>query len=104
MRGHEMTERPTIAEGDVGPDVADLLRMLLGLEGTGGLAYYFDHALTEATKFYQRSRGLAVDGIVGPQTWDALESDAPPYVPPGLPPPLPPEAVTAIGEIATRSE
>jgi hypothetical protein len=35
-------------------------------------------ALTEqAVIDYQRTRGLEVDGIVGPQTWDALDSAAP---------------------------
>jgi hypothetical protein len=31
---------------------------------------------------------LDVDGIVGPQTWDALDTDMPPYQVPGMPPPL----------------
>src|SRR5262245_43563312 len=91
-----MSERPTIREGDVGADVRDLLNLLP--------TYYFDNALTQAVKSYQRSRGLDVDGIVGPQTWDALESNAPPYVPPGLPPPLNNIVVDGICRIARDSD
>jgi hypothetical protein len=80
-----MTDRPTIREGDVGSDVKDLLDLLP--------TYYFDASLTEAVENYQRSRGLEVDGIVGPQTWHALESNAPPYVPPSLPEPMSPPAL-----------
>jgi len=91
-----MSDRPTIREGDIGPDVKDLLDMLP--------TYYFDHALTEAVKNYQRSRGLEVDGIVGPQTWEALEGSAPPYVPPDLPVPMSQAMQDEICRIAADSE
>src|SRR5215471_8638191 len=87
--------RPTIRQGDVGPDVKDLLNLLP--------TYYFDAALTAAVEDYQRSRGLDVDGIVGPDTWAALESDAPPYVPPGLPPMLPSDVQAEVERIAINS-
>jgi hypothetical protein len=74
----------------------DLLRLLP--------IYYFDATLTRAVEAYQRSRGLDVDGIVGPQTWNALESNAPPYVPPGLPPPMSAEMIEAICELALDSD
>jgi len=96
-----MTDRPTIRKGDVGPDVMDLFEMLP--------TYYFDDALDKAVRDYQRSRGLSVDGVVGPQTWNALESDAPPApepIPPpveGLPPPLSTADQDNIGDIAATS-
>jgi hypothetical protein len=90
-----MATRPTIAEGDVGYDVKDLLDLLP--------TYYFDAALTRAVEDYQRSRGLTVDGIVGPKTWAALESQAPPYVPPGLPPPMPQSLIDQIIAMAAQS-
>ena len=89
------TTRPTIGEGDVGSDVRDLLDLLPTL--------YFDDALTRAVMDYQRSRGLTADGIVGPVTWAALESQAPPYVPPGLPPPMPQALIDQICAIAAKS-
>jgi len=89
------TDRPTIRQGDVGPDVMDLLRLLP--------TYSFDDTLTAAVKDYQRSRGLDVDGVVGPQTRDALETDAPPYVPPGLPQPLSATDQKNIEDIAATS-
>jgi Putative peptidoglycan binding domain len=90
-----MANRPTIAEGDVGPDVKDLIELLP--------TYYFDATLTRAVEDYQRSRGLTVDGIVGPQTWAALESQAPPYVPPGLPAPMPQAMIDYIAAGAAKS-
>jgi peptidoglycan hydrolase-like protein with peptidoglycan-binding domain len=90
-----MTGRPTIRQGDVGTDVKDLLNMLP--------TYYFDQALTNAVENYQRSRNLDVDGVVGPDTWNALESNAPPYVPPGLPSPLTPQEQADIEDIAASS-
>src|SRR4029077_18023657 len=45
---------------------------------------------------YQSSRGLEVDGCVGPETWQALYDDKPP-----LPPPEPPPgALTLVQEMA----
>ena len=90
-----MTERRTIREGDIGTDVRDLLRLLP--------TYAFDETLTNAVMDYQRSRGLEADGIVGPQTWAALESGAPPYMPPGLPLPMSPSMQDSIEDIASSS-
>lgn len=60
--------------GDTGEPVRDIQDRLLGL----GLATdpdprgEFGPATGEAVQAFQRSRGLGVDGIVGPDTWRAL--------------------------------
>lgn len=36
---------------------------------------YFGSRTEEAVRNYQRSRGLAVDGIVGCNTWRSLQED-----------------------------
>lgn len=42
---------------------------------TNGLDGIFGSATLEAVRAYQRSRGLAVDGIVGCNTWRALQEE-----------------------------
>ena len=95
-------DRPTLEEGDEGPDVIDLQRMLPRFKGE--IDGDFGPVTEQAVIDYQRSRGLEVDGIVGEQTWRALYEDAPPVPPP----PPPPGALTArqqviIKEIANSS-
>jgi peptidoglycan hydrolase-like protein with peptidoglycan-binding domain len=67
----------TIQNGSTGPDVrwAQYLlvrRLILGdatqIDGS------FGPKTEEAVKEFQQAAALAVDGIVGPQTWGALES------------------------------
>ena len=73
-------DRPTLSDGDEGEDVVDLQRMLPRFEGERDGDF---GPITEtAVRDYQRSRGLASDGIVGPITWDALYSRLPPIPPP----------------------
>ena len=62
--------------GDRGPAVADVQATLVGL---GLLAarpgdQVFDDATDQALRQFQQERGLSVDGIVGPVTWQALVS------------------------------
>jgi len=56
------------------------LRRLIAQVPDGGLAYVdsgrFDTALREALKEFQRSRGLATDGIAGPRTLIQLHNSA----------------------------
>lgn len=42
---------------------------------TGGLDGIFGSQTQNAVKSYQRSRGLAVDGIVGCNTWRSLQEN-----------------------------
>lgn len=42
---------------------------------TGGLDGIFGNQTKSATMAYQRSRGLAADGIIGCNTWRSLQED-----------------------------
>lgn len=79
--------RPVLERGDSGPDVVDLQTMLphFPSEVDGD----FGSITEEAVIDYQRSRNLEADGVVGPQTWQALYDEAPP-----VPQPVPPGALT----------
>lgn len=95
-------DRPTLARGDQGSDVLDLQRMLPRFPGE--FDGDFGSVTEDAVLNYQRSRGLAADGIVGEQTWTALYEHKLPV----KPPPLPPNALsyaqqTAIMAIANNS-
>lgn len=60
-------ERPEIKFGSTDPSVLELQR-LLGIAQTG----IFDTTTDAAVRAFQASRGLDVDGEVGPITWPAL--------------------------------
>jgi GH25 family lysozyme M1 (1,4-beta-N-acetylmuramidase) len=84
---------PTLVEGDTGPAVKTLQTRLnvwgahLTVDGNFG-------ALTlDAVKAFQTAHKLTVDGIVGPQTWAALNQN------PG-PPPYPAPAGLAVGPVS----
>src|SRR5262245_57852015 len=76
------SSRPVLRNGDTGSQVALLQERLL-LTADGDFGPQTDAAVRE----YQSRKGLSTDGVVGGQTWTALNTDAtlPPY-----PPPLPP--------------
>lgn len=64
--------------GDSGPAVAEvrakLARLgLLGVPGEPGEDDRFDEAVDRAVRGFQQSRGLRADGIVGPETYRALD-------------------------------
>lgn len=97
--------KPVIGKGDTGPYVVELQGDLntelagchLVVDGDFG-------SLTDsAVRDYQASRGLDVDGIVGPDTWSALDTHMPPYEPPGMPPKFTTAQQNAIAAIATGS-
>jgi N-acetylmuramoyl-L-alanine amidase len=63
-----------IRRGEFGPAVAEIRAILtaLGLLGAHGGEY--DAATEVAVRAFQQSRGLSVDGIVGDETWRALDA------------------------------
>src|SRR5262249_49138587 len=75
-------DRATVGKGDSGTDVRDMQAMLNNTELKPGLDPYGDFGnLTEdAVTKYQRSRGLAADGICGQKTWGALYDNKPPVL------------------------
>lgn len=67
--------------GDHGLAVADIRAILANLDlltgnGTGaaGAADDFDEHTEQAVRAFQQSRGLSVDGLVGAETWRALDA------------------------------
>ena len=67
----------SLRNGDVDPAVAEVRQRLarLGIleEVAASLSATFGDDLTQAVRIFQQSRGLTVDGIVGPQTFRRLE-------------------------------
>jgi len=61
--------------GDSGPEVAEVRERLsrLGHLCAGTECSDFDDELMHAVKIFQQSRGLTVDGVVGPRTFRRLE-------------------------------
>lgn len=74
----EVARRPTIRRNDAGPAVVELWDLLEGsgmrepgMRDARGRGVFGD--LTDkCVRDYQRSRGLGVDGVVGPSTWRSL--------------------------------
>lgn len=66
---------PTLAEGASGDDVKRLQRALTAALGsTVGVDGSFGPGTATAVRGYQTGRGLTADGIVGPDTWTALQA------------------------------
>lgn len=73
------TNLPTLRKGSKGEYVTLLQTKLIMLGydlGGYGADGDFGTKTLEAVKKFQRDHGLAVDGIAGPATWNALESGA----------------------------
>jgi N-acetyl-anhydromuramyl-L-alanine amidase AmpD len=67
--------RPTLSEGSTGADVSRLQRALTAaLDRTIAIDGIFGPDTAQAVRDYQTSRGLDADGIVGTQTWTALQA------------------------------
>jgi N-acetylmuramoyl-L-alanine amidase len=62
-----------IRRGSTGPEVEDIERRLEALgHACGGDPSVFDHDTEAGVRAFQQQRGLIADGIVGPETWQAL--------------------------------
>ncbi|HEX8343425.1 MAG TPA: peptidoglycan-binding protein, partial [Actinoplanes sp.] len=68
----------SIRRGDRGPAVAEIRTILVGLSllasSEGSAMDEFDDDADTAVRAFQQSRGLGVDGLVGDETWQALEA------------------------------
>ncbi|GAA3349833.1 N-acetylmuramoyl-L-alanine amidase [Amorphoplanes nipponensis] len=51
----------------------EIQSILVGLELLSAAADTFDEATENAVRAFQQSRGIGVDGLVGPETWQALD-------------------------------
>lgn len=64
----------SIRRGDTGPAVSEIRSILVGLEVLADAEPdLFDESLENAVRAFQQSRGLGVDGMVGDETWRALD-------------------------------
>jgi len=69
------TSNPTIKKGSTGSPVRRAQkRLTLGGYDTGGVDGIFGANTESAVKRFQKDFGLAQDGIVGPKTWDKIDS------------------------------
>ncbi|MEU8239287.1 N-acetylmuramoyl-L-alanine amidase [Actinoplanes missouriensis] len=65
----------SIRRGDTGPAVSEIRSILVGLELLEGAEPdVFDEALEDAVRAFQQGRGLGIDGMVGDETWGALDA------------------------------
>jgi N-acetylmuramoyl-L-alanine amidase len=64
----------SIRRGDNGPAVAEIRSILVGLELLDTASDVFDEDMDRAVRAFQQSRGIGIDGLVGPETWGALDA------------------------------
>lgn len=89
---------PLLQNGDRGPAVADLQSRLQDAGfSPGAVDGIFGNRTEAAVRDYQGSRGIGVDGIVGPRTWAQLDGAAAVDPPPASAPP-------AVGDVATVAD
>jgi N-acetylmuramoyl-L-alanine amidase len=62
-----------IRRGDTGPAVSEIQSILVALEFLETIAEEFDEATETGVRAFQQSRGIGVDGMVGDETWSALD-------------------------------
>ena len=72
-----MNHGPTIRTGSSGTDVRRLQRLLVMMKllEFDEIDGAFGPKTDAAVRDFQSSNGLAIDGVVGPQTWNALPAD-----------------------------
>lgn len=80
----------TITPGTISGDVKTIQLILAGQGYALDVDGNFGPQTLAAVQSFQRKKGLVPDGIVGPQTWDALQGRTPPPLPIGEVKPLPP--------------
>lgn len=66
-------KRPLFRKGDQGPAVAEICDRLLRIGAINKSSNVIDETVDAAIKEFQQSRGITVDGIVGPETFRRLE-------------------------------
>ena len=73
---NEVASKPTIRLGDEGIFVSNLQTLLytLGYLRSDNITGTFDYPTEHAVKTFQADKGLLIDGIVGPETWAAIEN------------------------------
>jgi N-acetylmuramoyl-L-alanine amidase len=66
----------SIRRGDSGPAVAEIRSILGGLDllDSPSSSDVFDDAVDSAVRAFQQSRGIGIDGLVGDETWGALDA------------------------------
>src|SRR5262245_49489757 len=83
----DVSSRRTLRRGSRGSDVGDLQSRLAAAGFDAGPVDSVFGSLTDtAVRAYQRAHGLAADGVVGPQTWAALDAARQSPAPGGPPP------------------
>ena len=72
-----MNNGPTLSIGATGHDVRRLQRIFVMTKvlAPSSITGTFDATTEQAVKDFQQGAGLTADGIVGPQTWQALPAD-----------------------------
>ncbi|MGE5215244.1 MAG: peptidoglycan-binding domain-containing protein [Nitrospirota bacterium] len=72
-----MNNGPTISIGSTGRDVRRLQRIFVMTKVLvpANITGTFDSTTEQAVEDFQQGAGLTVDGIVGPNTWQALPAD-----------------------------
>jgi len=75
--GGAVSARPVLSQGASGPAVVELQKLLTRAGQAVSADGRFGPATYAAVVAFQRSRGLIVDGVVGPRTWAALGAGGP---------------------------
>lgn len=73
LPAHDPSAMPMIEQGDEGPAVSEAQRLLCGVEVDGD----FGPTTDQATRTFQIAKSLEVDGVIGPNTWEALYEGSP---------------------------